>query len=194
MTNFHAELLTPAGMADVRDAAVGAYAWFTHAGTIDQFDAIQKDGLKPTWPHAHMTPDEVTAAFGDVGKNILCLSPYPKTIPLMLNKGGKSVFKLGLPADKLPARVGVDWSFGGTWNLTTENRQSVNGATRGQVFLSVLKRREVIVSYDGIPAADLKVCTEAVRDKPPSEWPELIDVDFKDVAIFAPDLCGNIPL
>jgi hypothetical protein len=194
MTNVHIDLLAPAGMTEARTAAIGAYGWFTHSRTTEQFDTIQKDGLEPTWPQSHMTPQEVIDAIGDGGKNIICLSPYPKKTPLLLNKGGKSAFKLAVPANKLPARVGVDWSFGGTWDLTISNHRYMNGAPLGQVFLSVLRSREVIISYDAIPAADMKVCTEALRDKPPSDWPDLVGVAFKDVAIFEPDDFGNISL
>ena|ERR1043166_3759465 len=130
MANIHIDLLAPAGMTEARTATNGAYGWFTHARTADQFAAIQNDGLKPTWPQSHMTPQEVIDAIGDDGKNIICLSPYPKNTPLLLNKGGKSAFKLALPANKLPVRVGVDWSFGGTWDLTIRNHRHMNGARR----------------------------------------------------------------
>ncbi len=87
MTNIHTQLLAATGMAEARTAAIGAYGWFTHARTTDQFDDIQTNGLKPTWPQA-FTPPEVIAAIGAGGKNIICLSPYPKTMTLHLNKGG----------------------------------------------------------------------------------------------------------
>jgi hypothetical protein len=193
MTSIHVDLLAPAGMTEARTAAIDAFSWFTHASTTDQFGSIQKDGLKPKWPKS-IPPQEVIDSIGDDGRNIICLSPYPKQTLLFLNKGGKSAFKLALPANKLPVRVGVDWSFGGTWDLTLSIHRHMNGALLRQVFVSVLRDREVIIAYDAIPAADLKVCTEALRDKNPSDWPDLVATDFKHVAIFEPDALGNIAL
>lgn len=194
MANVHLDLLAPAGMAEARTAAISAFYWFTHATTTEQFASIQKDGLNPTWTKSSTAPAEVIDTIGGDGKKIICLSTYPKPTPLMLNKGGKAVFKLALPADKLPVRVGIDWSFGGTWQLTIDNHSSINGACLGQVFLSVLRNLEVVVSYDNIPATDLKVCTVAVHDKPPADWLDLVGIDFKDVAIFKPDNLGYISL
>ena len=61
MANIHTDLLASAGMTEARTAAIGAYGWFSHARTTDQLATIQKDGLKPTWPQSHMTPQEVVA-------------------------------------------------------------------------------------------------------------------------------------
>jgi hypothetical protein len=193
-TNFHEELLSQGGMAEVRSAAMIGFAWYTHARTTDQYATIQSEGIRPTWPQSNVTPQEVIDAIGTDGKNIICLSPYPKKTILMLNKGGNCVFKLAIQANKLPARLGIDWSFGGTWDLTNTNRRLRPDLSRADVFMSILRSREVIVSYDPVPAVDLRVCTEVLRNNPPSDWPPLVGTDLKDVAIFSPDLIGNIAL
>ena len=107
--SFLCGLLSPAGMAAGRAAVIDVFEWFTHASTIDRFEAIQTQGIVRGWPGGAEGRDEIVATLGQEGLSIVCLSPYPKTIPLFLNKGGASLFKMALNRDTIPARVGIDF-------------------------------------------------------------------------------------
>jgi hypothetical protein len=64
--------------------------------------------------------------------------------------------------------------------------------TMAEVFLTMVTDRSIVVSYDPIPASALHVCPEAARDAPLWDWPMLADTSFRDVAVFEPDLIGNV--
>jgi len=49
-------------------------------------------------------------------------------------------------------------------------------------------RRDAAVRLTGCDAYD------PMRDKPPADWPDLVAIDFKDVAFYGPDDFGNIQL
>jgi hypothetical protein len=105
-----------------------------------------------------------------------------------------SMFKMAIHRDALPKRIGLDCTFGGTFECAAAMRARNPNLSRGQVFLAMVTNREVVISYDAIPAADLRVCTEALRDNSPSDWPPLLGADLKNVEIFKPDLVGNVQL
>src|SRR5712664_2783694 len=59
--------------------------------------------------------EELLQVLGPAGMNIICLSIYPKPSMLLLNKGGANLFKMALHREALPGRVGLDFTFGGTY-------------------------------------------------------------------------------
>jgi hypothetical protein len=191
---FLRELLTPQGMAEGHAAVVAAYEWFTHASEVRHFQTVKKTGLQLAWPDGAFDVAEIIDAYGRAGQNIICLSVYPKPSTLLLNKGGASLFKMALHRDALPARVGIDCTFGGTYAVASQLRRHNPGKTPREIFLAMVRHREIVISFDPIPASVLRVCPKSAPDAPPSEWPMLVDTDFADVAIFGPDLLGNVPV
>jgi hypothetical protein len=186
---FLCELLTPEGMKEGHAAVVAAYEWFTHASSVDLFDKIKAEGLALRNPGG--AEDEVLHVLGEAGRHIVCLSVYPKTSVMHLNKG-KPLFKVALQRNDLPERVGIDSTFGGTYAAAHRMKQDQPDLTRAEVFLAMVKDRTVVVSYDPIPASALRVCPKAAHDAPPREWPMLSVTNFADVAIFEPDFFGNV--
>ena len=163
---------------------IDVFEWFTHASTIDRFEAIQTQGIVRGWPGGAEGRDEIVATLGQEGLSIVCLSPYPKTIPLFLNKGGASLFKMALNRDTIPARVGIDLTFGGTYSRAANMK-----ATNAQMSDAVCTPRHGprSGSYSDIrshPPHVLRVCSKAAPDVPPAKWPMLVDVGRDDIAIF----------
>jgi hypothetical protein len=191
---FLRELLTPEGMADGHAAVVAAYEWFTHASEVRHFERIKANGLLLGWPDGAFDVAEIIEAYGRAGQNIICLSIFPKSSILLLNKGDASLFKVALPRDSLPPRVGIDCTFGGTYAIASQMKRDFPERTRGEMFLAIVKDREIVISFDAIPASGLRVCPKAAPGAPPWEWPTLVDTDFADAAIFGPDIQGNVPV
>lgn len=188
MTDFLRSLLTSEGMAEGRAAVAGRYEWFTHAGLLHDFDSFRAGGLQLR------NPGGVEPLFAQLyGGEILCLSIFPKRIFIALNKGGP-MFKMAVHRDDLPDRIGIDCSFGSTYSHAQMLHEQNTNSQRGEIFLEVVRNREVIISLDAIPPGVLRVCSKAAPDAPPSEWPMLTATDVHDVAAFAPDIVGNVLL
>lgn len=188
---FLRELLLPEGMRDGRAALIEAYEWFTHARVVAQFDHIKANGIPLAWPDGAIPPPELLEVLGPSRPDIICLSVYPKTRPVLINKAAP-MFKMGLCRDALPNRVGVDCTFGGTYELAARKRADNPKLSRAEIFLETVRDREVVISFDTIPADALRVCSSRGLDAPPAEWPRLVDTKLKDVALFKPDLVGNV--
>lgn len=181
-------------MAECRAAVVAAYEWFTHARTVDQFENVKAKGIPLAWPEAAFPPAELLEALGKAGQNIICLSIFPKNSILHLDKGHSSVFKMALQRDALPLRVGLDCTFGGTYDCASTMRASKPDASLGEIFLAVVRNREVVITFDAIRPDVLRICPKAEPDAPHEKWPRLVDTDFEEAAIFKPDLLGNVRL
>ena len=131
---------------------------------------------------------------GEAGRNIICLSIFPKNNALLLNKGGSSLFKLALHREALPPRIGLDCTFGGTYDCSLAMLAKDPDASLGKIFLAMVKDREVVISFDAIGPNVLRVCPKAEPNAPHEKWPRQIDTNLNDVAIFNPDLIGNVQL
>jgi hypothetical protein len=186
---FLCELLSPEGMKEGHAAVVAAYQWFTHASTVDQFEQIKAEGLGLRNPGG--VEEEVVHVLGDAGRHIVCLSVYPKRSTMLINKGS-ALFKMALHRDALPERVGMDSTFGGTYAEAYRKKQGNPGMTRAKVILAMVKDRDIVVSYDAISAGALRGCPKVAPDAPPWDWPMLAGTDFSEVAIFEPDMIGNV--
>jgi hypothetical protein len=194
MNNFHEQLLTNAGMAAAHAVLISKYEWFVHATIADVFTKVKGCGLQPRLPETGHPWPEVLQQLGCGGSNIICLSPYPRNQILLLNKGGKSVFKLALHCDALPRRIGFDWSLMGTRQRSCDMRRSSTSLLDEQIFLRMIQNSESVVSYDPIAASVLRVCPEDARESHPATWPLLTDSSSDDIAIFAPDIVGNVSI
>jgi hypothetical protein len=186
---FLCEMLSPDGMKEGHAAVIAAYEWFTHASKVDRFEEIKTKGLDLKNPGG--TEEEVVHVLGNAGRHIVCLSVYPKRSNMLLNKGA-ALFKIALHRDALPVRVGIDSTFGGTYAAAYRTKQRNPGLSRADVILAMVKDRDIVISYDPIPAAALRVCPKAAPDAAPSDWTMLVGTDLADVAIFEPDLMGNV--
>jgi hypothetical protein len=187
-------MLTPARMRAARTALGAAFEWFTHAAPVELYERLQRTGLEPRQPETACVPKEVLDAFGREGAKIVCLSPFPKRTPLLLNKGGRSLCKLAAPFGAILERIGVDWSFGDTWELADRLSRDGPGLPDERVFMEVVRDREVVVSCDPLTAPALRVCPKNAPLSHPSQWPILIETAVAEVQIFEPDIIGNVPL
>jgi hypothetical protein len=186
MTDFLRSMLAPEGMAAGRAAVVGAFEWFTHVGLLSEFDSYKGTGLETRYPGG------VETLFAELyGYDILCLSIFPKPTPLAIAKG-VSMFKMAVHRDDLPRRVGIDCSFGSTYRCAQQLHEADPNKPAADIFLAMVRNREVVISPDGIPATALRVCPKAAPDAPPSEWPMLLSTDISDVSMLEPDLGGNV--
>jgi hypothetical protein len=186
---IHERLLSQDGMHAGRAAVVEKYEWFVHATPLRNFPSIKAAGLDPRQPEVSHPIAEVLAARGENGRRIVCLSPYPRRNSLLLNKG-EGLFKVAVHRENLPLAVGVDWSLGETAQLTSNLAEGNDNL--GRIFLAVVENREVILSYEPIPASALRVCPKRNPTLPPVEWPVLLGTELEDVAEFTPDIAGNV--
>jgi hypothetical protein len=188
-------LFSPAGMEAGRTAVVNKFEWFTHASCIGNFESIQRFGIKPSRPGDNGATfkgqDEIEAFLGRAGLDVVCLSPYPKSILLSLNKGD-DMFKVALNRDSLPERVGIDCSYGGTYCCAERMHADMPNMAYTDIFLAMVQKTEVIVTFDAIPPDVLRVCPKVTPNAPIVKWPMLVQVDKGDVEIFYRDRIGNV--
>jgi hypothetical protein len=188
LSALHMRMLSQEGMAECCAALVGKYEWFTHGRGVDWYEDVKANGIAPRTPRNTLrVEEEPLAALGEDGKRIVCLSPYPKTRPMHLHLGGMNAFKVALHRDDFPARPGLDWSMDHTWSVPDNLKHDFPDASLGEIFAEVVRMREVVASYDPLPPGVLRVCTKPLIERPPAEWPRLIDTGLADVAQFEPD-------
>jgi hypothetical protein len=186
VTDFLRSLLTPDGMDEGRAAVVGRHEWFTHAGLLRDFDLFKAGGLQLR------NPQGVDPLFAQLCRpEIVCLSIFPKRNSIVLNKGGP-MFKMAVHRDDLPDRIGIDCSFGATYAQAQMLHEQNTTRPRGEIFLEMVWNREVIISLDPISPGMLRVCPKGAPDSAPSEWPMLAATEAPDVAVFLPDIMGNV--
>ena len=193
MNEFLKRVLSPAGMTEGHGAVVATWEWFTHASARRDLERIKAKGIELKWPDGGFPPEELIAVRGYNHKEIVCLSIYPKNNTVLLSKGDW-LFKMALHRDDLPKSVGIDCTFGSTYEMAARWREEQSAASDGDIFREVVRNREVVISYEPIAPGVLRVCPEAAPDAPLSEWPRLVDTVLDDVALFGPpdDVMGYV--
>lgn len=173
--------LTPSGMAAARAALTERYAWFLHVSDAGLFETIKRDGLKPHNPGC-APHDLAVKHLGDKADKILCLRPLSTfdTTP----QRGKARFVLAVGKEHLPDLIGLDWSFGGVWNLAAIIQNDTPEMTDQLVFREVVRKRGSVVSYDGIPASALRVRCNGSPENDPATWPALPSAERADLHEF----------
>jgi hypothetical protein len=195
MNDFLLELLSLEGMTDGLKAVQAAFDWWTHASARRDFEDIKANGLQPRWPDGGITPDELVAARGYGGRDIVCLSPYPKTRTMLLSKGDW-LFRMAVKSGDLPGLVGIDCTFGGAYQDAAGLRGKYPDMSRGEIFLRVVRETEVLVIFERIAPEFLRVCPKAAPNAPFSEWPRVEGVEIGDVELFGPPdpIMGYVPV
>jgi hypothetical protein len=155
-------LLSPRGMATAHRVLTQNYAWFTHASHVRNFDLIREKGLLPANPGAE-PPVEVIQSIAS-GGHIICLQVVPKLNYLPVPG---PAFKLALPREVLPTRIGVDWSFG-DWRQYLHTIQK-NHMELDRIVLEHVRTLESFVSYNQIPAHALRLCPRRDPNLPPHD-------------------------
>jgi hypothetical protein len=145
----------------------------------------QVNGLRPRWPDGGIAPDELVAVRGDGGRDIVCLSSYPKTRAMLLSKGDW-LFKIAVKSGDLPSLVGIDCTFGGAYQDAAGLRSKYPEMSRGEIFARTVRATEVLVIFERIAPEFLRVCPNAAPNAPFSEWRRIEDVGTGDVELFGP--------
>ncbi len=173
--------LTPSGMAAAHAALIERYAWFLHVSDADLFATIKSEGLKPNNPGC-AAPDLVLKHLKDKAQKVLCLRPQSTfdTTP----QRGNSRFVLAVGKQDLPTTIGLDWSYGGAWNLAGIIKSDAPKMSDEQVFCEVVRRWGSVITYDGIRASALRVRCEGMAEDDPAAWRELPTVERKDLYVF----------
>lgn len=173
--------LTPAGMAAAHAALIARYAWFLHVSDTDLFETIQKEGLKPNNPGC--APHALaTKSLGTKAHRILCLRP----LATLDTTPSRSTSRVALAVDRtdLPNLIGLDWSYGGVWELANIIKADAPQMSAEDVFCEVIRRRGSVVCYDGIAPSSLRVRCNGQSANDPATWSELTSVERNDLDIF----------
>jgi len=91
---------------------------------------------------------------------------------------GEDLFRMALSAETLPFQLGLDWSHD-SWRIAATRKAGFPNWDNNQVLLNVVRGTGSIVSYDAVPASQLRVCPKGRSD--PSIWPMLSDVTADQV-------------
>jgi hypothetical protein len=181
MDELRDELLTPPGMVFFRQTIADHYVWLTHEAPFECIDnTIRKDGIQPRKP-ARAVPSLVTDRIPNY-QSIVCLNPN-KSQPAGSSHVGH-VFRMGVRASDLPARVGLDWSYPDNWDMRHISAQQIHDFGKDGAILYVMDQTGSVASYDPIPASALRVCTRGKHGLYPSTWPLLSSVGNEDVMTF----------
>lgn len=172
---IHAWLHSDDGEQQVRDAVEHAHPWLVHNTPLSKLDAIAKSALVRRDPGVATTPQTIIKRFG-VREPILCLAP-PSTHDVWrrLAQHEGPFVKLGVASCDLPGVIGLDWSFDANWNLASVLEDDCGSTNRIGIFLEVVRRRSVLVTYGDIPAASLRIWTKGCAIDRPGEWPDLLN-------------------
>ncbi|MCA0032640.1 hypothetical protein [Mesorhizobium sp. B263B2A] len=176
----HIELLTPGGMARARTIVINSHSWFVHVSGLDRLAGLKASGIEPRNPGA--TIDAViAAALGDGSGAIVCLRPIfafntrpNRDYPQML---------LSISNSDLPQRIGIDWSYPGSWNLVDVKQREAPEMRIDVIFAHVVQQSGSIASYDLIPAEVVRVWAKGTPENDPSKWPSLLQIAAADVSI-----------
>jgi hypothetical protein len=195
MNDFLLELLSPEGMSDGLKAVQTAFDWWTHASARRDFEDIKVNGLRPRWPDGGIPPDELVAVRGYGGRDIVCLSPHPKMRVMPLSKGDW-LFKMAVQSGDLPGLVGIDCTFGDAYRDAAGLRGKYPDMPRGEVFLRMVRKTEVLVTFERIAPEFLRVCPKAEPNAAFSEWPRIVDVEIGDLELLGPPdpVMGYVPV
>jgi len=184
MTSLHEYFLTTRGMKAVRAELCSKYEWFLHASAADAFDSIKNSGLKLYHPGTDFSVDAsaVKKHFGNEKIPVVALHPQGSCDALP-NRGGM-YFLMAVHRDNLPTTIGLDWSFGYYWGQPDEIKRREPKKTNKQIFCQVVQDSGVVVCYEPIPSAALRVwCKETLRENPAS-WPLISDVGTGEIETF----------
>ena len=94
------------------------------------------------------------------------------------------MFMMAFDRDALPATIGLDWSYAGTWTLPAILRHDHPNLSNEEIFCEVVRRRGSVVAYEVAPADALRVWTKGMPGNDPSKWPRLADTKLADVERF----------
>jgi hypothetical protein len=187
MDPFIAALVSHEGFAAARQALMASFDWFLHASHIRNFAAIRGHGLLPREPGMR-APPEVVQALGRPGNEIVCLRPVPTSGVMPV---GGPAFILALHQEALPARVGIDWSFGDWREYTQRIRRQHVDWQGGDVLVELVRLLDTFASYDRISVDALRICPVNAPFSPPENWPALNETDFADAHAVNADLDGR---
>jgi hypothetical protein len=173
--------LTPSGMAAAHTALTERFSWFLHVSDTSLFETIKSQGLKPHNPGC-APHDLAVKHLGDMADKILCLRPLSTfdTTP----ERGKPRFILAVAKQHLPILIGLDWSYGGAWNLAGIIKDDAPELPDEQVFCEVVRRWGSVAAYDGVPASSLRVRCKGMTENDPGAWSTLTSVERDELHVF----------
>jgi hypothetical protein len=171
-------------MAAARQALIATYRFFTHASEIGNYHSIQEHGIRRSMPAGffpHELPAAVEQKIADDPLKIVCLWPCG-SIAMNLWKPSP-MFELALPAEKLPERVGLDWSHD-SWSMACRLRKNAPERASIEIFLEVVMGTGSIASYVPIEPSKLLVCPKGVNARSdPVSWLPLIGTPKGSIAL-----------
>jgi len=192
MNEFLRYLLTAEGMADGWAAVVEQWEWFTHGAPQSAFSHIKEKGIEPRWPDGSFDIEELIGARGRDGQAIVCLTPIPKTRSVSICKN-EDVFVMAIHRDDLPREIGIDCTFGGTYEQAAQWRAERPNATAAEIFRESVRDREVVVSFVTIRPEIIRVCPKAAPGALFADWPIITSIELADASLFGPpDLMGCV--
>ncbi|ESY72776.1 hypothetical protein X743_14445 [Mesorhizobium sp. LNHC252B00] len=165
-------------MQSAYDFLTRKHSWYLHASDPANFEDIKAGGLETRFPGGSV-PDIVKDRFGTTAKQVLCLRPIGTEDPTGSRSSER--FLLAVERNFLPLSIGLDWSFVGTWTLPDILRADDPKMTDDEIFYEVVRRRGSVLSYDGIPASNIRVWCKGSGCDAPSTWPRLVASTISDI-------------
>lgn len=177
----HDHLLTDTGMASAREALIREHRWFLHVTALQHYDKIKIEGLRRHNPGC-AAPALVIERLGATATAVVFFRPQHSfdTTP----QRDPSRVLLAIERDNLPAKIGLDWSYDGCWNLARILNEETPTMTNEHIFCAVVTRWGSVMSYEAIPAVNIRVWTRSSSREDPSGWPYIGDTDRDAVQIF----------
>lgn len=167
--------LTPEGMATARAALVARFPWFLHVSEKRHLGSIRSRGLEPRNPGC--------PAPNEVGQNtIVCFRPMG-TFNTTPNRG-ELRFLVAVTGNDLTPTIGLDWSYGGCWNLADLLHAQDPNRPPENIFCEVVRRFGSVVTYEQLSPSTLRVWTKGTNCNNPETWPLLSETRECDIEIF----------
>lgn len=165
-------------MADMRMAVGMRYKWYVHLAKAARISNIVADGLQPLKDTG--APDIVKQYLGEDGANRICFNPLGTLlVPGPVEPG--PYYLLALEREHLPRRIGLDWSYGGSYSSAGVYEKDFRGMSPEDIFLKSVHEYGCIISYDPVPPAHIRAFAVGSRAHNPLTWPPLNAVNEADL-------------
>lgn len=180
--SFFNKMFTKVGYSQARQMVIDNYPYLVHNTSKYSLRNIKNEGLKPNPVTYTQDADYklIKKSFGGYIPPILCLSFLNSGIQgSHLDEGIQlAVHTSDLPQD---IRLGIDWSFSGTWDLVPIKirefwHEHEKEPTLLEIYLKIFAHQKCIVSYDKISPELLHVQLNNSPEDDPAGWPKLMTI------------------
>jgi len=172
LRQFHIDLLTDL-MPAARRALASRFEWYSHVTWRCKEPGIRDSGLQCHMPSETRAPQAIVDVLGEKAHKIACLHPFGAKLALFPERG-ENPLRLAVHQSDLPTEIGLDWSYGGAFNLADLLHDADPTRETVGIFVEVVDRWGSVACYQPVQRTCLRVHVGDLPILDPTDWPMLI--------------------